>query len=651
MTGTILGNRYELLEKIGEGGMAEVYKAKCHLLNRFVAIKILKSQYSDNIEFVNKFEQEAAAAASLSHSNIVSIYDVGSQDGINYIVMEYIDGKTLKQIINEQKVLKYNDAIIIAIQIAKALECAHNNNIIHRDVKPHNILVTKEGVVKVTDFGIAKATSSVTITNSDRIIGSAHYFSPEQAKGNFVDCRTDIYSLGIILYEMVTGKLPYDGDSPVSVALKHIQEQVIPPIEVNPNIPESLNKIILKAIEKEQYRRYQSAHEILMDLQKIKQNPDVDIIMNNFENEYTKIMKPITGYDEVKGKDVDEHQYGYKHDKDNINDINDIEDMDDIEDDEVKNNHRNKNKIKNKKMVTSLIALGVIIIGFISAFMILNKEFGGHKTGKAVVPNIIGLSKEKAQSLVEEQGLKFVTTTQSSDKPAGVVIECYPYPGTEMDLSEKDEVRAIISSGPKVATIPSLIEIELEAAKEYLKTYNLKLGKVSYAYSDTIDEGKVCDQYPKPETVIGENTTVDLVVSKGPNKKITVVPNLVNKNLDEAQQLLGDANLKLGNITKIDTSDESLDGIVTVQSIKSGKEVPEGTAVDISYYVYGDKAMTIVPSFVDKTVRQARNLAAENNLIIKVKGGDDFIITSQDKAPGREVQEGTVIILTSEPNP
>jgi serine/threonine-protein kinase len=420
---------------------------------------------------------------------------------------------------------------------------------------------------------------------------------------------------------------------------------------VNPNIPESLNKIILKAIEKEQYRRYQSAHEILMDLQKIKQNPDVDIIMNNFENEYTKIMKPITGYDEVKGKDVDEHQYGYKHDKDNINDINDIEDMDDIEDDEVKNNHRNKNKIKNKKMVTSLIALGVIIIGFISAFMILNKEFGGHKTGKAVVPNIIGLSKEKAQSLVEEQGLKFVTTTQSSDKPAGVVIECYPYPGTEMDLSEKDEVRAIISSGPKVATIPSLIEIELEAAKEYLKTYNLKLGKVSYAYSDTIDEGKVCDQYPKPETVIGENTTVDLVVSKGPNKKITVVPSLINKNLDEGQQLLKDANLRLGNITKINTSDESLDGIVTVQSIKSGKEVPENTAVDISYYVYSDKVMTIVPSFVNKTVRESRNLAAENNLIIKVKGRDDFIITSQDKAPGREVQEGTVIILTSEPNP
>ena len=273
MTGTILGNRYELLQKIGEGGMAEVYKAKCHLLNRFVAVKVLKSQYSDDIEFVNKFKQEASSAASLSHNNIVGIYDIGSENNINYIVMEYIDGKTLKQIINENGSLGFNASIDIAIQIAKALECAHNNNIIHRDVKPHNILVTRDGNIKVTDFGIAKATSSVTITNSDKIIGSAHYISPEQAKGRFVDCKTDIYSLGIILYEMVTGKVPYDGESPVSVALKHVQEELVPPIKVNPNIPESLNKLILKAVEKEPYKRYQSAHDMIIDLNKVKQNP------------------------------------------------------------------------------------------------------------------------------------------------------------------------------------------------------------------------------------------------------------------------------------------------------------------------------------------------------------------------------------------
>src|SRR3712207_1337400 len=251
MTGTILGNRYELLQKIGEGGMAEVYKAKCHLLNRYVAVKIFKNQYSDNMEFVNKFKQEAAAAASLSHNNIVGIYDIGSENNIN-----------------------------------------------HRDVKPHNILVTRDGIIKVTDFGIAKATSSVTITNSDKIIGSAHYISPEQAKGKFVDCKTDIYSLGIILYEMVTGEVPYDGESPVSVALKHVQEELIPPIKVNPNIPESLNKLILKAVEKEPYKRYQSAHDMIIDLNKVKQNPNVNITSNVDENEYTRIMKPITDFDE-----------------------------------------------------------------------------------------------------------------------------------------------------------------------------------------------------------------------------------------------------------------------------------------------------------------------------------------------------------------
>lgn len=636
MVGTILGNRYELLEKIGEGGMAEVYKAKCHLLNRYVAVKILKSQYSDNIEFVNKFEQEAASAASLSHNNIVSIYDVGSDKGVHYIVMEYIDGKTLKQIIKEQKVLNYNDAIIIAIQIAKALECAHKHNIIHRDVKPHNILVTKDGVVKVTDFGIAKATSSITITNSDRVMGSAHYFSPEQAKGSYVDCKTDIYSLGIILYEMVTGKLPYDGDSPVSVALKHIQEPVVPPIEVNPNIPKSLNKIILKAIEKEQYKRYQNAHDLLEDLQEIKQNPNVDIVLDNSDNEYTKVMKPITNYK----KELD---------KDDIYNDEDYEDEDYEDEDNV---YTKKNKKKNKKnkkiLVASLIAVAVVVVGFISALGFLNMGFG---SAKAVVPNIIGLSKEKAEALVKAQGLKFSTTTENSDKPEGIVLDCYPDPGTEMDLNKEDEVRAIISSGPKVSEMPNLIGIQLEAAKEYLKTYNLKLGEVSYDYSNTIAEGRICDQSPKPDTKIENGTVVNLVVSKGQGGETTTVPNLINKNLDEAQALLEEAKLKVGNITEIATKDESLDGIVISQSVQPNTKVPQNSAIDLSYYVYGNGSKAIVPNFVGKTIREARKLAVRYNLEISVDGNDDFIITSQSVRPGKQVKAGTVIDLASQPNP
>ena len=294
MDGIVLGNRYELLEKIGEGGMAEVYKARCNILNRFVAVKILKKEFSNNAEIVEKFKREATAIATLSDNNIVNIFDVGTQDDINYIVMEYVKGKTLKDIIKQVGKMNYETAISVAIQIAKALDCAHRNNIIHRDIKPQNILVTEDGIMKVTDFGIAKSSTSETITNTSTIMGSAHYFSPEQAKGSFVDCRTDIYSLGVVLYEMVTGTLPFEADTPVSVALKHIQEEVVPPKNLNSKVPDSLNKLILKAMEKEPIKRYQTAKEMIADLQKIKDNPNASIDKNEEDNDHTIIMSAVT---------------------------------------------------------------------------------------------------------------------------------------------------------------------------------------------------------------------------------------------------------------------------------------------------------------------------------------------------------------------
>lgn len=636
MTGTILGNRYELLQKIGEGGMAEVYKAKCHLLNRFVAVKILKSQYSDDIEFVNKFKQEASSAASLSHNNIVGIYDIGSENNINYIVMEYIDGKTLKQIINENGSLGYNTSINIAIQIAKALECAHNNNIIHRDVKPHNILVTRDGNIKVTDFGIAKATSSVTITNSDKIIGSAHYISPEQAKGKFVDCKTDIYSLGIILYEMVTGKVPYDGESPVSVALKHVQEDLKPPIKVNPNIPESLNKLILKAVEKEPYKRYQSAHDMIIDLNKINKNPNVNIAANVDENEYTKIMNPITDFDE---KDL------------NLYDDIENEDNKELQDREIKDKKNKKptgfNKNK-KKILGGIIGIALLIICVAGLYMVAS---GSKKSGKVNVPNIIGLTSDKAQKLVEDAGLKFVAKEEPSDKPKGVVIKCYPSPGTILDLKENDEVRVIISSGNENSGVPNLIDIDYATAKEYLNMYNLKLGEVTYEYSNSVEKGKVCDQSPKAGSEIKPDTIVDLVISKGSQIKMTMVPNLVNKKLNEAEGLVLSAGLKLGTVNKIPTTDKEKDGLVTVQSIESGTRVKQETVINISCYSFGNKDIVKVPNFINKTVKEARVLAEQNDLSISFRGREDFIIVSQDKAPGSQVAEGTSISLKTEPNP
>ena len=270
MIGVILGGRYEILEKVGEGGMSEVFKAKCHKLNRYVAIKILKKQFANNEEISQKFKKEATAIATLSDANIVNILDVGTQEGIDYIIMEYISGKTLKDLINSNGKLPYTTAINIALQIAKALDCAHRNNVIHRDIKPQNILVTESGEIKVTDFGIAKSADSQTITNTTSVIGSAHYLSPEQARGTYIDFRTDIYSLGIVLYEMVTGVLPFEGDSPVTVALKHIQEEPIPPKNLNSSVPSSLNNLILKATQKEPIKRYENAKELIQDLNKIK---------------------------------------------------------------------------------------------------------------------------------------------------------------------------------------------------------------------------------------------------------------------------------------------------------------------------------------------------------------------------------------------
>ncbi len=291
MIGTLLLDRYELLENIGEGGMGTVYKAKCHLLNRFVAVKILKTELSNDEEFVARFKKEGTSIARLSHPNIVNVYDVGSENNINFIVMEYINGKTLKRIIMENGRLSAEKTLNIVFQIADALECAHKNNIIHRDIKPDNIMITEDDIAKVMDFGIAKVVDSITVTNSNKIMGSVRYFSPEQAKGNFVDCRTDIYSLGIVMYEMVTGRVPYNAENAISIAMMHIQQPVTAPKEIITDIPENINQIILKAMEKEPIKRYQTAKEMAKILSAIKEDSNYKVKVNNDIDNATKIME------------------------------------------------------------------------------------------------------------------------------------------------------------------------------------------------------------------------------------------------------------------------------------------------------------------------------------------------------------------------
>lgn len=574
MIGTILGDRYELIEKIGEGGMAEVFKAKCHLLNRYVAVKILKEQYNNDTEFVKKFKQEATAAASLSDNNIVNIYDVGSQGNINYIVMEYVDGKTLKQLINEKGKFPSNVTIDIAIQIAKGLDCAHKNNLIHRDIKPHNILVTEEGVIKVTDFGIAKVSDSVTITNTNKILGSAHYFSPEQAKGNYVDFRTDIYSFGIVLYEMVTGRVPFDAETPLSVALKHINEPVVPPIDIVDSVPNNLNALILKCIEKEPIKRYQTVKDILYDLQRIKENPNYMPSNSLLQDNNTKIMDPF-GIDDFTEKidAVDDNDF-------------ETDEIDYIEEDdgyEIEDENEDKDNKAKKTTLIATIFLIVAVIGGILGAIAANKNL--KLAGKVRVPRIIGLTKEEAKEKIEEKDLIFVYAgKEKSNKPKDTVIKCNPKEGKKVKI--KSEVRVIVSNGKDDFTVPDVTGINVNSAKDMIRSHGLQVGNVMFEYNDEVPENIVISQSPKADTPANKYTKVNLVVSKGPKDGVEKVPNVIGKSLNEARAILNAEGFRIGNAQPVLTNDRSQDGMIFEQSPGANSKARIGSSIDVRYYRY-----------------------------------------------------------------
>jgi eukaryotic-like serine/threonine-protein kinase len=619
MIGTILGNRYELLEKIGEGGMAEVYKARCHKLNRFDAVKILKREFSYNEELVEKFKREATAVANLSDNNIINIFDVGSQDDTHYIVMEYVKGKTLKQIIHDNVRLNYEKALEMAIQIARALDCAHRNNIVHRDVKPQNILVTEDGVVKVTDFGIAKTPTSVTITNTNKVMGSAHYFSPEQARGNIVDFRTDIYSLGIVLYEMVTGRVPYDAESPVSVALKHIQEPVVPPRKLNSAIPESLNRLILKAVEKDPNMRYQSIKEMLNDMVRIQKDVNAEIVPNHsIENGFTRVMEPV-------------------------NVRNDEEEEEDEDD---------KNGISRKTrsiLIFSLTAILVLALGALSGWAWFNKNRTlnpGIQGDNIVVPTIVGLSKEEAEQKITALGLQFsIKETVNSDRPEGEVLESDPVEGAK--LKSDDIVSVIISGGLEKIKVPDLREYDLESAKKAIKINGFSVGNVTEEFSDTVPADTVISQNPEPDAEASKESKIDLVVSRGP--EFREVPDIIGKSLVQAETMLKNVKLKLGSKIEVETEDKSLDGKIKSQSIEKGTKIKENQSVSVEYYKYVEPKIT-VPKFIGLTVFEVRNLPEVVNkqlVLIGLEGAQDTdIIETQDKNQGEQVTKGTKVTLT-----
>ena len=546
LEGRLLGNRYEILEKIGNGGMATVYKAKCHVLNRFVAVKVLRDEFTTDEEFVKRFNTEAQSAASLTHPNIVSVYDVGSEGDLHYIVMELIKGKTLKDIINEDGALSWKWSVNVAIQVASALETAHKNNIVHRDIKPHNIIITEDGIAKVTDFGIAKAVSNSTITAFGSTIGSVHYFSPEHAKGGFTDPKSDLYSLGVVLYEMVTGKVPFNADTAVSIALKHMQEKPKEPMELNPSVPKSVNDIIMKAMQKDLNLRYQTATEMLRDLSRALKNPNGDfVVMEKQENDFpTQRLSTIYDKSEVKEEKKEKGLKGF---------IN-----------------------KHKALSITIGAILLFVITILATNLILNivsKE-------DIQVPELVGLQRSEAQAKVEELKFKYAEGEEAFDKdvPAGCVISQDPAYMPNYTIKEGSTITVIISKGRNIVVVPKVVGLKQEEAVAELEELDLLVNIVE-EYDKKVEAGYVIEQDIKKGEEIDAGETITIKVSKGIEK--VTVPNLTGKTESEAKKLIKENGLKLKNV-EIGTDENQKDGVVIYQDLEANSEVEKDSYINIT---------------------------------------------------------------------
>ena len=545
MSNKLLLGRYEIIEKIGEGGMAVVYKAKDRLLNRYVAIKILRPEFVKDEQFVENFRKESQAAAGLSHPNIVNVYDVGKEGNIHFIVMELIDGKPLSQVIDEKGRLDYKEAISIARQVASALSLAHKNQIIHRDVKPHNILITSTGTAKLADFGIARAVSKASIAEgSEKIMGSVHYFSPEQARGAYVDERSDIYSLGIVLYEMLTGKVPFDGDNPISIALMHINDPMPSVSSQVPGIPPQLEKVIEKATDKYQSNRYKTADEMIEDLD------NIDFI--------TKVM----------GSSIFESQLE-KKDEDISDAIKEAED--------VKKREDEKKPVNKTKLFIIIASVIIVIAGIIGAGAMLG-WFSG-ENDEVEVPDFKGMTLEEAQIEAEKYGLKVEEGDQvySPDQEEGKITSQTPGKGSK--VSKGKVITVNISLGKKDGVVPNIVGMDYKEAKAYLKDFGFELGMVVKVKS-TKPENTVITQSVEAGSTADKGTVIDVEVSDGKGKEMKEVPYLIGKDVDTAKSEIIAAGFKVGNIY-YEESDEYPKNTITSQQYKSGEELEEGTAIDI----------------------------------------------------------------------
>ena len=547
LEGKLLGSRYEIIEKIGNGGMATVYKAKDLVLKRYVAVKILREEYTTDNEFIKRFNTEAESAASLTHPNIVSVYDVGKEGNLYYIVMELIKGKTLKEIIVEDGRMGWKWSVKIAKQIAQALETAHRNNIIHRDIKPHNIIITEDGTAKVTDFGIAKAVSNSTITAFGTTIGSVHYFSPEHARGGYTDAKSDLYSLGVVLYEMVTGRVPFDADTPVSVALKHMQEKPVPPIELNPAIPQSLNDLILKAMEKDPNMRYSTATEMIEDLDKILKNPEAEVGV------------------------VDKSQARARRIQQEDNQTNQSKFA------------KFKKYLEEHKGVKIALIVAIFLIVFIASIGITLGVLNSGKPKDILLPNFTNLTLDEAKAKAEEVKLNLNVSEEKYDVQIeeGKIISQDPKYQPNFTVKERSTVNVVVSKGQEIVKVTKLVGKTKDEARKELKDLGLEM-EIEEVNSDDVEPGIVIEQDKQEGEEVLAGTKIKLKVSLGIEK--VEVPDLAGLSEDEAKAKITEAKLKWIRTDKIKDSSKGT-GVVE-QNISPKSMVDKNTEISITINEY-----------------------------------------------------------------
>ena len=580
LIGKILAGRYEIIEKIGEGGMAYVYKARDNFLNRYVAIKVLKDEFSKDEVFVKRFRTEAQSAASLIHPNIVSVFDVGEDKGISYIVMELLESKTLKDYIQAKGPLSSELTLKIAAQIASALEAAHKAHIVHRDIKPQNIMLNQNLVAKVTDFGIAKVanTSTATITSFGKTMGSVHYFSPEHAKGGYTDAKSDLYSLGVVMYEMATGKLPFDADSPVSVALKHIQEMPIEPKKINPNVSQALNQIIMKAMEKSTVNRYQTATEMLTDISIALAKPTSSLVarpQSSIEAGDTQVIPTLNDTDEenlvpnVRTRQSS-NRTAYTPIKDEKK-SNAEENKNQLSEEELK-------KAKNKKMtIIAIFVILILVVGGFSGFAI-NKIINNGKDQEIEIPNILGKDFEEAQKECQERGLELRqrSSDYNTDYEEGQIITQDPQAGT---MTKEKVVYADVSKGTRMVKVTNIEGKDIKVAKYELENTLGFVVEQENVTSDTVASGIVISQeYKDVERPYG--SVIKVQVSSGDGKAQVVVQNVVGKTEEEARSILEGLNLNVE--VQYDVDNEKLNGTVLAQSYPTNSVLKEGDLITIT---------------------------------------------------------------------